>query len=75
MHCHFTHIEFTDKGEKRHRTLSETEYGPDFQCLATVIAELGLRPVIVSESPILDVDARKMRNILLWELEKRESHK
>ncbi len=75
FHCHFTHIEFTDKGEKRHRTLSETEYGPDFQCLATVIAELGLRPVIVSESPILDVDARKMRNILLWELEKRESHK
>jgi deoxyribonuclease-4 len=75
LHCHFTHIEFTEKGEKRHHTLYEAEYGPDFQCLATVIAELGLKPVIISESPILDVDAQKMRNILFEKLEKRKSHK
>lgn len=26
MHCHFTKVEFTDKGEKRHHTMDEAEY-------------------------------------------------
>ena len=68
MHCHFTKIEFTDKGEKRHHIMDETDYGPDFAMLAKVIAEFKLRPVIISESPVLDVDAIKMRNILCKEL-------
>jgi deoxyribonuclease-4 len=72
LHCHFTHIEFTEKGEKRNHTLYETEYGPDFQCLASVIAELGLKPVIISESPILDVDAQKTQNILFEKVRKEE---
>jgi len=70
LHCHFTKIEFTDKGEKRHHTLQEARYGPDFQLLAKVIAEFKLKPVIISESPILDLDAMKMRDILQEELEK-----
>jgi deoxyribonuclease-4 len=68
MHCHFTKIEFTDKGERRHRTLGEKEYGPDFAMLAKVVAEFKLRPVIISESPLLDIDAIKMREILQKEL-------
>lgn len=64
MHCHFTKVEFTDKGEKRHHTMDEAEYGPDFTMLAKVIAEFKLKPVIISESPALDVDAIKMRDIL-----------
>jgi deoxyribonuclease-4 len=64
MHCHFTKIEFTDKGERRHHTLEEERYGPDFPMLAKVIAEFKLRPVIISESPLLDVDAMKMRDTL-----------
>jgi len=64
MHCHFTKIEFTEKGERRHHILDETKYGPDFQLLAEVIAEYNLRPVIICETPILDVDAMKMRDIL-----------
>ena len=69
LHCHFTRVEFTEKGEKCHHILDETEYGPDFQCLATIIAELDLKPVIISESPVLDVDAQKMRDMVLKELE------
>ena len=69
LHCHFTKIEFTDKGEKRHHTLQEARYGPDFRLLAKVIAEFKLKPVIISESPILDLDAMKMRDILQEELE------
>jgi len=68
MHCHFTKVEFTEKGEKCHHTLDEAEYGPDFALLAKVIAEFKLTPVIISESPVLDVDAIKMRNILRKEL-------
>jgi len=64
MHCHFTKIEFTDKGERRHRTLEEARYGPSFEMLAKVIAEFRLKPVIISESPVLDLDAMKMRDIL-----------
>lgn len=68
MHCHFAKIEFTEKGERRHHTLNEDEYGPEFRLLAKVIAEFKLKPVIISESPILDVDAIKMRDILREEL-------
>lgn len=63
-HCHFTKIEFTDRGERRHHTLEEERYGPDFLMLAKVIAEFKLRPVIISESPLLDLDAIRMRDIL-----------
>ena len=74
LHCHYTLVEFTDKGEKRHHILDEVEYGPPFEALATLIAELGLMPVIISESPVLDVDAQKMRDIVLKKLgEKRKS--
>jgi len=68
MHCHFTKVEFTDKGEKRHHIMDEVDYGPEFAMLAKVIAEFKLKPVIISESPILDVDAIKMRDILRGEL-------
>jgi len=64
MHCHFTKIEYTEKGERRHHVLDETKYGPDFQLLAEVIAEYNLRPVMICETPILDVDAVKMRDTL-----------
>jgi deoxyribonuclease-4 len=63
MHCHFTKVEFTDKGEKCHHTLDEAGYGPEFEMLAKVIADFKLNPVIVSESPVLDIDAIKMRDI------------
>ena len=65
MHCHFSKIEFTYKtGEKRHHVLDEAAYGPDFRMLAEVISEFNLSPVVICETPLLDVDAVKMRRIL-----------
>lgn len=64
LHCHYSHIEFTDKGERRHHTMDEIEYGPDFKILASLIIELDLKPVMICESPYLDIDAQKMRDIL-----------
>lgn len=63
LHCHYSHIEFTNKGEKRHHTMDEVEYGPDFHLLASLITQLNLKPVMICESPNLDIDALKMRNI------------
>ena len=68
MHCHFTKVEFTRKGERRHHILDEKRYGPNFVMLARVIAEFKLRPVIICETPILDIDAMKMRDILQKEM-------
>ena len=65
MHCHFTKIEFTEKGEKRHHILDETKYGPNFQLLAETISEFRLRPVVICETPMLDIDAMKMKNTYL----------
>ncbi|MEM3577837.1 MAG: TIM barrel protein [Candidatus Bathyarchaeia archaeon] len=70
MHCHFTKVEFTEKGEKCHHTLEEEGYGPDFAMLAKVIVEFDLKPVVISESPILDLDAIKMRDILKREIKR-----
>jgi deoxyribonuclease-4 len=61
MHCHFSKIEFSSQGEKRHHTLDEERYGPEFRLLAEVIADFGLHPTMICESPILDIDARKMQ--------------
>ncbi|MEM3000364.1 MAG: TIM barrel protein [Candidatus Bathyarchaeia archaeon] len=73
MHCHFSRIEYTAKGEKRHHVLDEKRYGPEFEMLAEVIAEFKMRPVIICETPLLDVDAMKMRAIFQNVLEKSES--
>jgi deoxyribonuclease-4 len=68
LHCHFTKIEYTAKGEKRHHTLEEKTYGPDFRPLARIIVEQKLKPVIISESPLIEIDAIKMRNTLREEM-------
>lgn len=72
LHCHFTRMEFSNKGEVRHHVLDETSYGPEFRDFAHVIVESGLKPVIICESPLLDVDALTMQNILRIEMKKRK---
>jgi len=71
LHCHYSHIEFTDKGERRHHNLDRTEYGPDFRLIARLIADRNLRPVIACETPNLDMDAQKLRAIVLQELKRK----
>lgn len=63
MHCHFSKIEWTDKGEKRHLTFDDTVYGPDFEPLMEAIAREGLCPRIISESAgTQSEDALAMKN-------------
>ena len=50
LHCHFSKIEFTDAGEKRHVTFEDTVYGPAFEPLMEAIITDGLCPRIICES-------------------------
>lgn len=50
LHCHFSKIEFTDAGEKRHLTFADTRFGPPFEPLMEAIVKDGLSPRIISES-------------------------
>jgi len=72
LHCHFSRMEFSIHGEKRHHALDETRYGPDFKILAQVVVESGLKPVFICESPLIDIDAQKMRDILNAEIHKKD---
>ena len=50
LHCHFSRIEWTQAGEKKHLTFADTVYGPDYQPLVEVIVKNSLTPTIISES-------------------------
>ncbi len=65
LHTHFSKIEYGKGGERKHHTLSEEEYGPDFSIVCKGYAECGIDAVIISESPILEEDAVLMRNYCL----------
>ncbi|MDR2699444.1 MAG: TIM barrel protein [Nitrososphaerota archaeon] len=69
MHCHFSKIEFSSQGERKHHLLDEPRYGPEFELLAKVIADFQMHPTIICETPILDIDALKMKKMLQQVLE------
>lgn len=50
LHCHFSKIEWTGAGEKKHLTFEDTVYGPDFEPLVEAIVKNSLTPTIISES-------------------------
>ena len=50
FHVHFSRIEYSKGGEKRHWTFAETQFGPEPQPLMELLAERGLAPVIICES-------------------------
>lgn len=50
MHIHFSKIEYTKGGEKKHLTFEDEVYGPDFEPLLEEIHSRGLQPSIICES-------------------------
>jgi deoxyribonuclease-4 len=60
VHTHFSNIEFTEKGERRHLTLDHRQ--PDFGELAKLILKSELKEInIISESPDIAGDALVMK--------------
>lgn len=50
FHIHFSKIMYGAKGEIKHLTFEDREYGPEFHPLAVALKGLKLEPYIVSES-------------------------
>ena len=50
LHCHFSKIEYTKQGEKRHVTFADEGFEPPFEPLMEAIAKENLSPRIISES-------------------------
>ncbi len=50
FHVHFSKIEYTEGGEKKHLTFEDTVYGPEFEPLAELLAKRNLAPHIICES-------------------------
>ena len=74
LHCHFSKIEWTGAGEKKHLTFSDEVFGPDYEPLCEAIARDRLTPVIISESAgTQSEDARAMKAAYLAALAAREN--
>jgi deoxyribonuclease-4 len=50
FHAHFSKIEYTKGGEKRHLTFEDAVYGPEPAPLMALIRERGLTPTFICES-------------------------
>ena len=50
IHIHFSQIEYTASGERRHLTFDDNQYGPFFINLAKQLAKRKMTAVVISES-------------------------
>ncbi|MDL2294493.1 TIM barrel protein [Ruminococcaceae bacterium OttesenSCG-928-D13] len=61
FHVHFSKIEFTPAGEKRHLTFEDSVFGPPFEPFLELVADWKLAPVVICESAGTQAeDARAM---------------
>ena len=69
LHCHFSKIEWTDKGEKRHLTFEDSIYGPEYEHFVEAIIKGGYSPTVICESSgTQSDDALKMKKYYLENL-------
>lgn len=61
LHSHFTKIEYTDAGERKHHVLADENFGPPLTPLLELISENGFNVTLICETPFLDIDAREMK--------------
>ncbi|MDI3475439.1 MAG: deoxyribonuclease [Thermococcaceae archaeon] len=59
MHIHISGIEYTDKGEKNHLNLQESDM--NWEDLLRVLKEFRVKGVVISESPNIEGDALLMK--------------
>lgn len=65
LHCHFYPVEFNEKGEKKHRAVTEKDFHPQFKNFVSIIKEFNMTPTLISESfDSQDVGALEMKNML-----------
>ena len=64
MHVHFSKIEYTAGGEKRHLTFEDTQYGPEPDALMALFAQRGWSPVVICESDGTQAHDAAQMNVL-----------
>ena len=63
FHSHFSKIEYTTGGEKKHLTFQDEIFGPDYEPVMEIIAAKNLAPTIICESAGTQAeDAKKMKD-------------
>ncbi|MBE6750656.1 MAG: endonuclease IV [Ruminococcaceae bacterium] len=63
FHSHFSKIEYTTGGEKRHLTFEDNVYGPDFEPLMELIYKYDCSPTFICESAGTQAeDAKQMKD-------------
>ncbi|SCJ20598.1 Probable endonuclease 4 [uncultured Clostridium sp.] len=68
LHMHFSHIEYTEMGEKRHLTFEDKVFGPEHQGLIAEIVRRKMYPTVICESAgTQDQDALEMKKAY-WSL-------
>ncbi len=62
LHCHFSKIEYTGAGEKKHVRFADEDFEPPFEPLCSYLAKSTLEPRIICESAnTMADDAKKMK--------------
>ncbi len=63
FHSHFSKIEYTTGGEKKHLTFDDVIYGPDFEPVMELTVKKNCSPIFVCESDGTQAeDAKKMKD-------------
>lgn len=63
FHSHFSKIEYSAGGEKRHLTFEDTVFGPDFEPVMDLTVKYGCSPIFICESAGTQAeDAKQMKN-------------
>ena len=66
FHVHFSKIEYTEGGEKRHLTFADNVYGPDFEPMLETAYKKNCNLTVICESDGTQAeDAKLMKNY--WE--------
>lgn len=66
FHSHFSKIEYSKGGERRHLTFDQSEFGPDFEPIAWLVCERNYTPVFICESAgTQSIDALEMKRLYL----------
>ena len=66
FHSHFSKIEYTTGGEKRHLTFEDTVFGPDFEPVMELTLKYGASPTFICESAGTQAeDAKQMKDYYL----------
>ncbi len=66
FHAHYSRIEYTNAGEKKHHTFDDVQYGPEFSPIAEILAKRGATPRIICESAgTQTIDAVRLKELYM----------